>query len=198
MTNTWLYADPHFGHYGTAVEFLRADGSKLRPFTSVAEQDETLIANYNALVGDKDRVYILGDLLMKPWAIQSVERLKGRKVLIKGNHDNQKLNKYLPHFDDIRSFHKLDSIVEGVRRSFVMTHIPIHPDCMDRWDCNIHGHLHQHRIMQRQRTMSYFNGEVTEFKHEWVDPRFLCVSVEHTDYKPISFDDAVKRWVAQQ
>lgn len=197
MTNTWFIADPHFGHHGTAVDFTRDDGSKLRPFSSVEEQDDTIIGNWNRLVGDKDRVYVLGDLAMKPNAVGIVARAKGRKVLIKGNHDIQKIGKYLPLFDDIRAFHKLDAIIEGVRRKFVLTHIPIHPHCMDRWDCNVHGHLHYRRVT-RDRYPAELSDSENDFLKQEVDPRYLCVSVEHTNYRPIDFAEVQKLWIVQQ
>ena len=76
LTKTWLIADPHFGHAGV-TKFLREDGSKLRPWDSVEEMDEALVKNWNSVVGDKDRVYLLGDVVINRKALPIISRLKG-------------------------------------------------------------------------------------------------------------------------
>jgi len=75
-------ADLHFGHENIIRHCSR-------PFASVNEMDEALIANWNAVITSKDEVYILGDLTMRPAteAHQYLVRLKGRKYFIRGNHD---------------------------------------------------------------------------------------------------------------
>jgi calcineurin-like phosphoesterase family protein len=80
--------------YISDLHFLHERILKLqpRPFSSIDEHDEHIIANWNAVVGDEDRVYILGDFAMQldkqadkvRWLFS---RLKGRKYLVIGNHD---------------------------------------------------------------------------------------------------------------
>lgn len=174
MTNTWFTADPHFGHHGVC-KFLRNDGTKLRPFDTPEEMDEVLIANWNRVVGEKDRIYVLGDLAMKARAMHAVmPRLKGRKVLIKGNHDIFKPKEYMAYFDDIRACHVLSGMI--------LTHIPIHPSSMARFGTNIHGHLHANRVLLPDDTL---------------DVRYHCVSVEHTGFAPISLEDLKKKIEAE-
>ena len=166
--NTWLTADPHFGH-ANILNFKRSDDTPLRPFKSVEEMDETLVNNWNKRVHPKDRVYVLGDVVMHRRNMHILGRLQGRLVLVKGNHDIFALKDYLPYFDDIRAYvvkHTTD------KRKVIMSHIPIQEQSLGRWGINIHGHLH--------------SGTVG-------DPRYLCVSVEHTDYAPIEWNEALKR-----
>ena len=159
MANIFLIADTHFGHSRMYTDpFMLNDGTRLRPWTSHEEADEHMIKQWNSVVKHEDRVYLLGDIVLHRRALPVLYRLQGRKVLIKGNHDIFKLKDYLPHFDDIRAYWPLDKIM--------MTHIPIHPASLGRWDGNVHGHLHK--------------GTVG-------DPRYLCVSVEQVDYTPIEF-----------
>ena len=74
-------ADTHFGDHRT-INIQR------RPFTSVAEMDATLIANWNAVVGHDDEVWHLGDVARRASDVPSLlERLNGRKHLIAGNND---------------------------------------------------------------------------------------------------------------
>lgn len=82
MNGPFFTSDIHFGHVGIIHHCHR-------PFESVEQMNETLLANYNAVVGKKDDVYILGDVAFvdpTPW----VERMNGRKHLIMGNHDQPK------------------------------------------------------------------------------------------------------------
>jgi hypothetical protein len=34
---------------------------------------------------------------------------------------------------------------------------------------------------------------VTKGVRQWIDPRYHCVCVEQTDYRPILFEDVIKR-----
>lgn len=166
MSKTWVVADPHFGHVGV-TRFTNFDGSKMRPWDDVEEMDKELIANWNDTVGDRDRVYLLGDVAMsKRGFMGAVPELKGRIVLVKGNHDIEKLSLYSQYFDDIRSY--------VVKKGYIMSHIPIHPASMSRWDLNIHGHLHNNKVMR------FDMNTATEV----VDERYVCVSVEQIDYRP--------------
>jgi calcineurin-like phosphoesterase family protein len=161
---TFLYADPHFGHAGV-TQFLRADGTKLRPWDNVKEMDEALVHFYNTTVTPGDKVYFLGDIAFKPAALHIVGRLHGDKVLIKGNHDTLKLSQYSVYFRDIRAY--------GVFNKFLLSHIPVHPSQKARWKANIHGHLHSNLLD---------------------DPWYCCVSVEQTHFKPIDIQEVMDRY----
>lgn len=170
MSKTWLYADPHFYHEGVC-KFLRADGTALRPWSDAQAMSEDMIAWYNELVHPEDRVYILGDVAMNRKALdRSLSRLMGRKVLVKGNHDVDKLSYYSQYFDDVRSY--------VVKRGFILSHIPIHPSSLSRWSVNIHGHLHSNVVLRDNETP---------------DTRYECVSVEHTDFRPVDLDGILKK-----
>lgn len=173
MSNVFITSDTHFGHIGV-TKFLREDGSKLRPWNSVEAMDEALIENWNSVVRPRDKVYHLGDVVINRRALPTLARLNGEKVLIKGNHDLFRLEEYLPYFKDICVCHSLDG--------FLMTHIPVHPDSLGRWKGSLHGHLHSDRVM--------LDGSI--------DTRYLCLSVEHTNFTPISLEDAKKRFMEQQ
>lgn len=168
MVKTWVAADHHFGH-PNIIKFLRDDGSKLRPFDTIEEHDETIIKNHNNIVGPSDRVYLLGDVCITRRSVRTLSRLQGRLVLVKGNHDIFKAKEYLEFVDDIRSY-----VVQkdGEGNKVIMSHVPIHPDSLDRFGTNIHGHMHYNSVKD--------------------DPRYVCVSLEHTDYKPIEVHQALK------
>ena len=160
----WVIADPHFSHAGVC-RFFNYDGSKMRPWDNVGEMDEALIDNWNAVVAPEDRIYILGDLAMNKRGAAMVSRCNGHKVLVKGNHDGEKLGLYSGLFEDIRA---VDARKEFGRK-FVMTHVPIHPDSLERWGLNIHGHTHARRV---------------KLPDDSIDKRYVCVSVEQINYTP--------------
>lgn len=184
MSRTWLYADPHFGH-SNICKFTREDGSPLRPWDDSGQMTEDLINWYNELVDDGDRVYILGDVAMNRRGLDmSVPRLKGRKVLVKGNHDIDKLSYYSKYFDDIRAY--------VCKKGFILSHIPIHPGSLARWSINIHGHLHANKVTKTVEIVQEVGRNPKKHLVEEPDPRYRCVSVELTDYRPILLDQVLE------
>ena len=74
--NTFFISDIHAGH-ANALKFTRENGSPLRPFASVEEMDETIIANWNSTVKPSDKVLVLGDLVINKKYLPTVARLNG-------------------------------------------------------------------------------------------------------------------------
>ena len=85
----YLIGDPHFWHRAI-IRYCN------RPFMTVEEMNETLIKNWNSVVGNNDIVYILGDFALcgKDRIIEITQKLNGRKRLILGNHDGASLETY--------------------------------------------------------------------------------------------------------
>ncbi len=171
---TFLISDTHFFH-SNVLTFLRDDGTLLRPgFKDIEHMNEVLIENWNKVVSPGDKVYHLGDVAFKQAAgLRIFDALNGDKVLIKGNHDLQKLSTYQSYFRDVRGSHQLDK--------FILTHIPIHPNSLSRWKGNIHGHLHDRHVTLPDGT---------------ADNRYCCVSVEQINYTPIDFEEIRARYAA--
>lgn len=117
-----------------------------RPFATVEEMDETLITNWNSVVQKDDTVFILGDLIFR--TAQDPEyylhRLKGRKVLILGNHDswfrkNQK--RYETYFDNTEGYQYMEVSDQG--RRVILFHYPILEwNAYYRGAYHIYGHVH--------------------------------------------------------
>jgi calcineurin-like phosphoesterase family protein len=162
MKSSYLVSDTHFGH-ANIVAFLDADGNKIRPFSSVEEMDEVLVSRWNAVVRPGDRVYHLGDVVMNRRCLPILDRLNGRKVLVKGNHDIFQLKDYVKYFDDIRAYKVFPS------HGIICSHVPVHDGQLrERFTLNVHGHLHQNTL---------------------ADGRYLNVCVEQTGYAPVPLDD---------
>lgn len=183
MSKCWVYSDPHFGH-ANICRFTNYDGSKLRPWDDVDQMNAEMIEWYNELVDDADRVYILGDVAFSPARMREfVGQLKGRKVLIPGNHEPPKMRKYFDLFDDVRGY--------VVKKGFIMSHIPIHPGSLSRWQLNIHGHLHANEVQARD-WQDYVGHADFETGKVLPDPRYYCACVERTNFRPILLDDILK------
>jgi calcineurin-like phosphoesterase family protein len=148
--------------------------------------DEEMVRRHNERVKPNDKCYFLGDVAIARKSLRILERLNGDKVLIKGNHDIFKLADYAPYFREVRAYH--------VMNGMILSHVPVHESSLARFGCNIHGHLHYQRVM-RARGVDVRTGEIQY--SDQIDPRYWCACVEHTDYAPILFEDAVEMIQAQ-
>lgn len=107
----YFTADTHFGHENV-IRFCN------RPFSSADEMDEMLIQNWNSRVKDNDTVYILGDMFFRSANAESIlQRLKGKKRLIIGNHDGSWMTK----LDATKYFVSIDKFLETSDGRHTMT-----------------------------------------------------------------------------
>lgn len=99
----WFTADTHFGH--TAM-LLPGPRWPARPWATVQEHDTALVAAWNARVRPGDRVYHLGDFAMGDRARlpELLAQLHGDLVLVAGNHDFQRDDRYFPRVLRGRAF----------------------------------------------------------------------------------------------
>lgn len=154
---TFLISDTHFGH-ARILQFQKEH----RPFDTIEEHDEELIRLWNSVVGVGDIVYHLGDFGFGKNSLGVIERLRGVKYLVRGNHDKYPASVYLDAgFDFVENYCVLDG--------WLLTHIPIHPQEVGRWKGNIHGHLHSKRVLMGDGV---------------IDERYICVSCEQVKLKP--------------
>lgn len=122
-------ADTHWFHFN-----LTKDSYASRP----VDHDELMIKYWNRWVRDDDVVLHLGDLAMgkKEWFMDVAQQLKGKKYLIKGNHDTRSNEWYAEHgFEVIPPF---EMEYKGYKIFF--THHPkskLYPR-----QINCHGHVH--------------------------------------------------------
>lgn len=171
FSKQFFISDTHFGH-NNILTFRKNDGSLLRDFKSIEEMDDTIITNWNKVVKDTDTVYHLGDVAINRKALKVLYNLKGRKVLIKGNHDIFKLDDYTEYFDDIRAYKVF------TKENFICSHIPLHTESLYRWKLNVHGHLHGNKVM------------LSKYKE---DDRYLSVCCEQINYTPVDLDYIMER-----
>lgn len=167
MPNTFFTSDLHLGHRNI-IQFEK----DARPFDSVEAHDEAIIANWNAVVGPDDVVWVLGDVCFGRRTIPKLAALKGRKHLVMGNHDSNYAEELRPYFSRM--------VGVWVMGDWVLTHVPVHPNQLDhRYRVNVHGHLHSKRV----QTLGYL---------ERPDPRYINVCLEHTGLAPVALEQIRK------
>lgn len=168
MPETFFISDTHWAD--KAVYKIRKREMRLA-FKNAKDLDEHMIDSWNSVVGKRDTVFHLGDVLMDKAAFKLLKRLNGKKILIKGNHDEYKTDLYAKAFDDIHGIVRF--------KNYFLSHIPIHPNHIPGW-CkqNIHGHIHDKLVVTTTR-----RGKLR------VDDRYANVSVEHINFTPISIDE---------
>jgi calcineurin-like phosphoesterase family protein len=82
-------ADAHFGHFNV-LKYCD------RPFPTLHEMHKALTTRWNALVRPEDTVIYLGDFcfhVKKHEVLAYLEKLNGKKILIRGNHDHKATRK---------------------------------------------------------------------------------------------------------
>lgn len=169
----YFTADTHFCHSNII-------GLCKRPFTDVAEMNETLITNWNAYITDRDEVYFLGDFAFKgsiDEVNRIIRRLKGKKYLIHGNHDYKYLkdNDFVNAFEWNKDYHTFNYKDAW----FVLFHYPILEwEHYYRKSVHLYGHVHNAPVG------SYEEAE----RFAVLGNRAFNVGVDANNYFPISAD----------
>ncbi|HUM41589.1 MAG TPA: metallophosphoesterase [Fervidobacterium sp.] len=163
MSNTFFIGDLHLGHK-KILGF-----SPQRGGTNIEEHDEWIISQWNSVVQKNDMVWVLGDVAFSGEALKLVDRLRGYKRLVRGNHDTQSTEAYLKYFNNVFGIVK--------ENGMWLSHAPVHPQEL-RGKINVHGHVHHNSI---------------RFEDGGLDPRYINVSVENINGIPLSMEDLRKK-----
>ena len=149
--------------------------------------NETLISNWNKVVGKDDFVFHLGDFSVggaAEWT-SILDNLNGRIFLVLGNHDMNNVDQgFMRRFEDV-SMQMLISI--GKQRVY-LNHYPFL--CYGgayRGTWQLFGHLH---------TSSCMTGLDTP-RLQMLFPRQYDVGVDNNNYTPISFEEVEVKILAQ-
>lgn len=138
--NQWFISDTHYGH-ANILEFC----NRKRMFASENEMTESMIANWNTVVADDDIVYHCGDFSFhksRPQLAQVITQLKGKIVLLKGNHDSSNDMRWLqsqfsPNKFDWTYMHR----IKLHKQLLYLSHFPLEiGNRPNMW--NVSGHVH--------------------------------------------------------
>lgn len=159
----FFISDTHFDH-DNIIRFAE------RPFRNVKQMNEYMIEAWNAKVNKGDVVYHLGDIgfFRSPQAMQeTVKKLNGRKILIKGNHDRYTNSQYAAAgIEEIH--HELTLTREGADWTLIHK-----PSIMEPYlGYVLCGHIHQQFVYQGNN---------------------LNMSVEVWGYQPVTLWEISKR-----
>jgi len=129
-SQTFISGDLHLNH-ANIIDYCD------RPFESVYEMNQAIVANWNDTVGPDDTVLFLGDLAFYYGDITThdwLHALNGDIVYIRGNHDGAKAIDY-----------EEDYVLETEQRRYYCTHRP--RDIPEEWnEWAIHGHVHNNNL----------------------------------------------------
>lgn len=161
--NYWFTSDTHFGHTNI-IKYCD------RPFKTAEEMDNTIIENWNKVVEYNDIVYHLGDFCFgrnEGDFNRYFHRLKGRIILIKGNHDKLTWRYRSAFFASYNSYHEVD--IEG--QKITLCHY-----AMKVWNKSHRGawHLYGHS-----------HGSLPDDKNSLS----IDVGVDCHNFKPLNLND---------
>ena len=180
----YYIADPHFGH----SNILKMCS---RPFASIGEMDEAMIAAWNGRVTGRDTVYIIGDLFFRCADPESIlRRLKGRKHLIVGNHDSS----WMCKVDTSKYFVSVNDLLvttDGTRQ-LTLCHYPLLTWKHQKKSYMIHGHIHA-------------NTDTDFFPLIAARERMLNAGADINGFIPVTFEELVEnnrrfkeQWLQEQ
>ncbi len=155
-----VISDTHFGHFNI-IKYAN------RPFDNIHSMDECIADSWNSVVRDQDIVYHLGDVYFGR-NCPILWKLKGRKRLILGNHDDGKDQLLHDIFEKIMLWRPFPEY------GCILSHMPLLNRSLRNNDDNIsvHGHIHEK------------------------DPpsnRHINVSVERINYTPVELEELVHK-----
>lgn len=171
MGQIYLTSDCHFNH----TNILKYEPES-RPFKTVNEMNEAIINNWNKVVTDEDTIYVLGDFFMG--MLDKIDtilpRLKGKIILIRGNHDTEnRIKKFKEYGIEVKDIDYL----EYKGRFFILLHFPIENQEFYKMIIEnnsetvlLYGHIHGNA------PKGYVNGS-------------FHVGVDTNDLTPVSLED---------
>ena len=171
MSKIFVTSDTHFYHNN----ILKYEN---RPFKDIDDMNNKMIELWNETVSSKDEVYILGDFSFgnEEETIKLLNKLNGKKYLIKGNHDYVVKNKDVrDKFEWIKDYF----VLKHNKMKFVMFHYPIQV-----WDCRHHGAIHLY---------GHIHSNLGNHSMEYDIPNSYNVGVDVNGFKPVLIEDIIEK-----
>lgn len=158
----YLITDTHLGHENIKHLCDRPDNFS-----------ELIIENWKNTVSNNDTVFHLGDIAFGDYWLKKLLELPGKKILIRGNHDQKSTFGYINEgFDFVCN--DFSAKIEGL--DILFSH---HPRYFHHHDINIHGHMHN-------------------LSREDFSCLHLPLSLENMNYQLIRFDksfvNSIRKW----
>ena len=180
MATIYFISDTHFNHKNV-IKYCN------RPFKDVEEMNNVLIENWNNTVTDFDTVYHLGDVALTTESDMKkiIPKLKGTKILIRGNHDKKS-----KEFFKKAGFELIpDSPLNLSDEKLILSHRPLKDTEIPKGYVNVHGHIHNnslHKVNPATNETEYPENLYSEKLH-------INVSVDVINFKPISLKELLRK-----
>lgn len=196
MSRKFYIADLHFGHGNLNTKMDK------RGFESVEEMNEYMIKQWNSVVHCGDEVYILGDLF---WCVENkddiihiLNRMKGKKYLIRGNHDDR----WIKAFDNDK-YHSFKWIkdyaeIKDNKRRVILSHYPMMSYNHQFHDNTymLHGHIHLTEDIKliNEYKKACKNHVRWDDKMGYESPKANIINCfcMMSDYKPLTLDQWIE------
>lgn len=188
-TRTFYTADLHLCHR-TMARFEQGMNVPWKVPADVTERDQTIIANWNATVGKRDTVWILGDVAYASEAdfIHLMRQLNGQKRIVAGNHDKTWLRKLgETHKGSITCVCDYAKVTDKGRK-VILSHYPIaFWEGQHKGAYHLYGHVHgtpEEALFQDFGRNLVKTGTFPEF-------RAVNVGTMLWGYRPVTLDEIV-------
>ncbi|MEK6927051.1 MAG: metallophosphoesterase [Nanoarchaeota archaeon] len=124
----FIISDTHFNHKNI-IEYAG------RPFKTIEEMNKEIIGKWNKKVGKEDLVIHLGDFALgNEEEVKAIrDRLNGKIILLKGNHDYKSVRK--AGFLIIKGTLEINNLI--------FSHNPLRKEDIPNGFINVHGHIHE-------------------------------------------------------
>ncbi len=138
----YLTADWHLGHAGIIQ-------SCKRPFEDCAQMQFAILDCYKEAVKPNDDVVFVGDIFWDtklPYMKSVLDSLPGDKHLVKGNHDNATVTKYIKA--GFKTVEKVSTVLNWQLNNYHIYHDPAFSQ-INRKDRYICAHIHDLFLLQK-------------------------------------------------
>jgi calcineurin-like phosphoesterase family protein len=168
----WICSDTHLSH-GNIIKYGRP------------ENFEELIKKSLNNVEDDDILIHLGDICVGKDVDnnQFFANIKGKHILVRGNHDGKTPSFYLRYWDFVCE----EVVMKYHGKIILFSHKP--KAKRDGIDFNIHGHLHEPGRFNRRVSLEKELRD--EFDFDYDDKYHKLISMEELNYNLISLDKII-------
>ena len=137
MSKLFAISDQHYGHENI-IKYCN------RQATNAVEDMKAMVIAHNEVVTSNDLVIFVGDVSCSwqgtQWLPKILKALKGRKILVKGNHDHLSKSKYVKlGFESVHDVLRIDE--------FLFCHYPDYSPVLEMAKANnltlVCGHTHK-------------------------------------------------------
>ena len=186
---TFFVSDLHFYHKNI-IKYSD------RPWDHIHDMNDDIVDNWNAMVKKDDAIYILGDLAFCGTTKLNLilDRLNGRKYLIKGNHDPKQVRNNA-HFEWVKDTYEL----KVNDKTIFLSHYShkVWPNS-HRGNWHLFGHSHGNLVDMSMKSFDVgvdalanrlsFLNETDNLKEYYRPMSFMEVAMEMSNHAQVKLD----------